>query len=650
MKNIDQAIDELMGGGGASSQAPQGFAQAPAQQGMSQATFQGNQTSAPSSIDSAIDEIMASTSTQNRLSPMEIVKNTAMKANFGSPLSISESVNFSFATDDVSKETYLRSKFQFVEKLPNGKFAAGNSRESIAPVDPEGIFNDVLGKLARISSLIPSIAGQIIGGTLGIPGGPAGIIAGGTIGSGVGEAVSKGIGKGLGVNQQDAEAIATDIAIATSFGAAGEVIGAGLKLSKPLLLRKIGKIIDSGNTAKMNNPEAIKAHQSALAKVFKVIGEVDEEATRDVFKHGALNTFTKENLDEKTILRIADDFVNTVEAKRRQLGQKVGTVKGELISKTNDRAVLGTKDIAERMIADLKEAGVVTPQGFFKPSKDIIGFTGTEISTFKKVLNKLGVANIDSKNEVMEILGKNIKVSEALQLKSAVQGSAIAFGKRAGQGTANPVSEVILNRTLTGNLDNPIEGGIVNKLTDIAERVGAKNFSAANKEFAEFARLTKSLEKQGLKLDRLDAVENFAKRFEKKTQFLSDQFEQLNRKLPRNFIADIEKFNAAQAYKGTNINLLRFGAVAATVGSLTGFDTPKDKTFTIGGALLLGTPTGLRFLLKSSAQSSEAMKQGLKQIPKFRGKVLDERKVLAIISQLSRESTNKETDTQQKPR
>lgn len=601
-------------------------------------------SSSPDQAQSLLEEFRASRGSSGNSSDGQVgsfgqrlVQITDEKNN-NSPLSFIERVSLSFA-DDSGKERILKDKFQIVERLPNGKFAAGNSPDSMAPVDPEGIFNDMLGDLADVTSLIPSIAGQIVGGTLGIPAGPGGVVAGGAVGSGVGEAISKAIGKGMGVNDQTAKEAATDIVIATTFGAAGEAIGQSLKLAKPVLINRIGKIMDAGAAKKSANPQALKAYHDITAKTFRIIANVDEEATRDALKHGALNTFTKENLDPQRILKIADDFVETVAVKRRALGQRVGAVKGELIGKTGNRAVVPVRDTAGRMIKDLQDAGIVTQQGFFKNTRDIQGFSASEISSFKKVLRGLGVTGADSKTDILESLGKNIKVSDALQFKNSIASTAVQFGKRAGAGNANPRTEVILNRVLTGNLDNPAEKGISNYLTEIAERVGAKNFAAANKEFAEFAVLTKSLKRQGLDLDNLGAVENFAKRFEKKTEFLSSQFEELNRRLPKDFIPDIEKFNAAQAFKSTSPDILRFGAVAATVGSLTGFETPKDRAFTIGGALLLGTPRGLQFLLKSGAKTSQAMASKSFKLPKAK---INEKHALALISQLSRakESNN----------
>ena len=179
-----------------------------------------------------------------------------------SPLDLGERIGLSFA-DDQGREKYLNDKFKFVQRLPNGKFAVGDTPDAIAPIDPEGMFNDILGDLADITAIIPTIAGQIAGGALGaITLNPAWIIAGGGIGAAIGEAVSRGIGKLAGVDIRTAGEQATDIAISGAFGAVGEGIGQAFKYAGRGLSNIAKRSLDKAVKSSPNVSKTLQSFQT----------------------------------------------------------------------------------------------------------------------------------------------------------------------------------------------------------------------------------------------------------------------------------------------------------------------------------------------------------------------------------------------------
>jgi len=169
-----------------------------------------------------------------------------------SPLSFLDRIVLSTA-DDPGRKATLEKRFNFVQRLDNGKFAVGNSPNNLVPIDPEGVFNDVLGDLADVVGEIPVVAGQIVGTGLGatagsiVPGAGtgAGALLGAGLGAGAGEAVKIAAGRFAGVRKGDATSEAIDIGINTLFGAAGEGLARFVGFAgKRVLLPRVSRVLD----------------------------------------------------------------------------------------------------------------------------------------------------------------------------------------------------------------------------------------------------------------------------------------------------------------------------------------------------------------------------------------------------------------------
>src|SRR3990167_7933422 len=120
-----------------------------------------------------------------------------------SPLSFTQRAALSFAGDN--KENVLKRDFKYVEKLPNGKFAVGNDLRELQPIDPEGVFNDMLGDIADVASWVAPITASTAAATAAIPadiasGNPMPSIIAAGRGMAIGEAFNKVVGKKIGVN------------------------------------------------------------------------------------------------------------------------------------------------------------------------------------------------------------------------------------------------------------------------------------------------------------------------------------------------------------------------------------------------------------------------------------------------------------------
>lgn len=508
----------------------------------------------------------------------------------GSPLNILQRAHLAFA-DDEGRKQYLEKQFNIVEKLPNGKYAVGNNPNEVIPIDPEGIFNDVIGDLADVVGEIPVIAGQIKGAILGSVAGPAGTIAGGAAGSAVGETAKIGIGKMLGVQKGDFIEDATDVAISGAFGAAGESLAIGTrvagKFSKQVIAPKLLKLLESG-ASKTAKAKGILPSQTMEAKVaaklFNVLANIPEESTFTVYKHGIEKTLgDPTNLSKESVKGVVGNTLMALDDVTTKLSKEVGTqvkMLETVARRSGSSARIQVDDVFSSVKQQAQRLGIL--DSFGKVNK--LYPNSADIKPVVNILKELG-ESVDGRLVVAK--GKTISAKKAIQLSRS-------FGQKFE--TLSGDAQSILYTALNG--DDALKAvGIRTKVSELAAKLGVDDFAKANKQFFDFMNLKNSLRR--INPNDLNATEKFVKSLEKQGEFTKQALNDLQKLTNIKFLDKWEMWNAAQDFIDAKPNILRFGAIAATLGSVTGFQTKESKAATIGGALLFGTPAGLRILLRA---------------------------------------------------
>lgn len=517
-----------------------------------------------------------------------------------SPLSINDRLRLSFA-DEIGRENFLKDKFQFVERLPNGKYAVGNSPEEVMPIDPEGLFNDVLGDLADVVGEIPVIAGQIIGGGLGavaeIPTGPVPTtIIGGGAGAAGGELVKQLIGRGLGVRGQSALEEATDVAVTGAFGAAAEGLVLGTRaLGKNIIVPKLTRMLDK-------TVNRSPGHARGIARIFRVLANVPEDSTETAFKYGIERTLGDPfNMNPNSVVSIVDDVIKALDDTTRTLGDDVAKQSNKFIGKAGARKVNVNQafKIAKRKAQDM---GILDDFGRINKR-----YTNTrDIKPIKDLLSELGVEKRVGKNFQYVAGNKELPIGKVIKLSRA-------FGQKF-EGTSGGLQN-ILYETFNGVDDFP---GIRGQLRILARQVGVDDYIRATDKYH---RWTSTLDEvKALKGQNKDILERFIRGLERKSLVMKRTLQEVNASSKTKFLPKMEMWNAAQDFRSANPNILRFAAITGLLGSIFGFDSNQSRAATIGGAVLLGTPAGLRMLLRAGAKTGLGIRAGA-QVPKQATKI-----------------------------
>ncbi len=575
-----------------------------------------------------------------------------------SPISILKRLKLSFANDE-GRERELRNQFKIVEKLPNGKFAVGNTLQDIAPIDPEGIFNDVLGDLADVAGEIPVIAGQILGASGGalleIPSGPVPtIILGGALGAASGEAVKKGIGKLLGVNTERAETIATDIAISGAFGAVGESLGQGLKFAGRGLSNIAKKGLDKGVRNSANPSKALQN----LGKLFKLTASVNPDDVAVAGTYGFSKALAPKYMNPNFSRTLMDKFTKGLIRRNAALGKMVG--------QGDDWAIrnFGSNKVELRAIGNKLLQGLSNPQvGMVDDLGRLNRSAFVEPGDFKAIRNVLD--SFFSKNpKTGQLLSKNLTVKQIIDLKKKASPLLSKYFKSSGK---SPLAQRMLAQ-YTDELTQATASATFPKgVTQLTpELINNNPFIKANRAFGQWKKDIDLLKANGLDVaDTKDLknlirdgsvvsqkIENFFERFRIKNSSSQQAFAQIADQLPVKFpdggvnntigtlTDELRKFNAAQGFNNANPNFLRLASVGALMGFSVSRDSPEGAIATLVAGFALGTPSGTRQLLRGSS----AVKQLLKRATTgFKGVSLkqSDKITTALLSRLLKERQRK---------
>jgi hypothetical protein len=546
-----------------------------------------------------------------------------------SPVALWDRLAMGFA-DDSGKQELLKSKFKVVQQMPNGKYLVGDNVRDLKPVDPEGMFNDVLGDIADVASEVFPIAGQVIGtgigagsgaltgGTTSVPG----AMAGAGIGAASGEAVKMFIGRVFGLRKEDVTNDLINVAISGGAGAIGEGIFTG---GGKLLSNAVKKSLDKGIKTSTNPSKSLQA----IAKIFKITSGTNVDDVVVAGTYGFSNTLQSKYMNPEYSRELMTKFVKGVDLRNRALGQ--------MVQRGDDWAVqnFGKK------IVETQSAGQKLLVGLSNPKVGLIDDLGrlnrgqfTEASDRKAVQNFM--QTFFKQNSSGEFIPKNLTVKDVIDLKKRAKPFLNKYFKSPGK---NPLAERSIAQyldevtTMTANATLP--KGVM--ITD--DIIRQNPYVKANKAFSNWKKDVELLKQNGLDVADVNDIknmirngkvvsqkmENFFESFKIKNSSAQQAFSLISEQLPVKFagggingtvgsLADeVLKYNAAQGFANTNPNFLRMSAVAGMIGLNLGRNDPKNAAITGGLGLLLGTPAGAGVILKGGEQ---VLKNRFKALPK----------------------------------
>lgn len=516
--------------------------------------------------------------------------------------------------DKQDQEKILKKDFSIVQPQPDGNFLVGNDSRDLQPVTPDGLLNDLAGKLADHAADIPVIAGQL--GALALVPEVAipGRIAASAAGAGAGQAISSTIG------EKKLNELATDVAISSAFGAAGEGLVQGAVTGSKVLAPKISNMLGKLNTNSAEKtgvaPEATPFAKTTT-KLFKYLANVPEESTQTFFKYGMQEMNNPTWFKKETILPLVDDTVKALEQANLKLGKAVGQQTAQLKGLAKNESI-PVDDLFNVLREDAKNLGILDEtyavNKLYPNSADI-----------KPITNLLKEMGDVQGGRYMYSPGKKINVEKALQLSKS-------FGQKFEN--VSPEVQSSFYKVLNGEESLGLKG-IRPRITDTAEKLGLSEYASVNKKYSDLLKLQDRL--SSFDTANPGKIESFINRLETTGQIVKRDLAALDNMMGGGFTKKWSLFNAAQDFNKTDLNVLRFGAIASTLGGLSGggFNPFESKPATLIGAGLLGTPAGLKTIIRLANKSGIAIsKEKLKQLGMQTGARIDKRAASALLTQL----------------
>ena len=566
---------------------------------------------------------------------------------------------------DSGKVSYLKEKFKFVEQNPEtGEILAGNNPMEMTPYDPNGMDNGYAGFVASAVSMIPEIAGQIGGSLVGTAlagGNPLGAIPGGGIGSTTGTTFKQTIGNMLPGSDYTPEEAATDKVLSGLFGAGGETLGIALKgAGKYLIKPQLTKMFDSAIKA---NPESSKMLKT-IAKTFKFAASVDEKDTIDAGLYGFNKTLTPEYSDPKYVTTITKEIVEGVVEHDKIVGEMVGQGDKWAVGKFGQESV-NLQDIGNQFITRLSENDIA----FIDPLRRSINKKAfaniSDLSAFRNIMGEFFGMN----PKTGELIPKNKKFGELLLTRKRMDQFLKNYSKSEnGNVYASNAIEDFVSSVRKKLAETTLPKGLTTSNAELMEKVVQNNpYLQANKVFSAWKKDLDLLAQNGLDVSDMSKlrssitesgvansrVEKFVGNLQNKTFSSSGTLERIVKQLPKKYAGggiggvegtifdEIRKFNAAQGFRSANVNLLRFSSIAAYAG-IFGFgfaDTKVQKTASLAGGLLLGTPAGASIVLRKGEKLAMTLnKKSFSKLASQGIKIASDRKALALLSSLLRQN------------
>jgi len=567
------------------------------------------------------------------------------------------------------KVGFLKEKYKFVNQDPKtGNISAGDSPDKLVSYDPAGIENGYLGFMANAVSMIPEIAGQIMGATGGTALAPGvGTIAGGGTGSLLGTAVKQGIGDLLPGGKATAEERATDQILSGLFGAGGEGLGIALKgAGKYLIKPQMTRLLDKGVQADVEGGKVLKT----MAKTFKFLASVDEKDTVDAGIYGFNRVLTPKYTDPRYVTNITKEIVDGVIERNSAVGNNVGIGDKWAISKFGNESV-ELRDIGSKLLEDLSLGRI----GFINPVSNTIDESAFSSASDLKAFKNIASEFFSTNPRTGQLLPKNSTFENLLETRKRMDQFLDNYSKSEnGNVYAHNAISDFVSGVRNKLAQTTVPKGVNMELPGVAEKVlNTNKYLKANKELSSWKSDLELLKNNGLNISDMKVlrnsirngevlnsnIETFVKRLQDKTFSTSDTFKNIVEQLPKRYAGggikgsegtifdEIRKFNAAQGFYGSNPNLLRFGSIASYAGMFgVGFaDSKQDKAASLVGGLLLGTPAGASALLKGGEKLFKfSPKQAFKQASKgvnFKSERVSIALLSSLFRQIEKESSSK---------
>lgn len=580
----------------------------------------------------------------------------------GGPSSSDNTLNFgdhakmSFM-DPQGQQDYLQKKYKYVQSDGKGNYLYGDDPNNLQPVNQEGIFNDFTAKLGNLTSSIPSIAGQIAltVGTdgLAIPA----LAARAALGAAAGQAGAGLVGAKL-QNRLDPEKIATDAAIAGAFGGVGTAAGEALAGGAKAIAQKAGTALDNYRNGLVLAGQNPNSFDNGVSTVLHITTGLDKNTIQTGQKLGWDNIFSsKEATDPHGIATIAGDVSDAANAKEMALGKDVDTATKSLIKDTNGGDVINTAPVASRLLEDLSSVGILNktdPNSMLKsyginmtrasnandlsqiPSYTINKNSPLNTSFFQKFLGELGVNGEGGSFKTYQIDPSKpsmISVADALKIKQGFQ-AIVNEGK-----SLTPVEANLAKRALYGNLEENVSG-LSDQLSKVAQKVGNVQYPTANGAFSDFMKLTGNLKKAGMDVDNPFNSQNFLLHVNNASPLTQPLLQKLDNTLGNNFLQRAQAWGVNSKISDIRPNFFRLGMIGSLFGAgLLDEGGPGGRAGKLIAAGALGTPTGLRFLLKGAAGGSGSVLRGLVNSSNAVAQGSSNKSAQAVISQLLRKNT-----------
>lgn len=561
--------------------------------------------------------------------------------------------------DNQGQQEYLQKKYKYVEPDNNGNFMYGNDPNNLQPVNQEGLFNDFTAKLGNLTSSIPSIAGQIAltaaAPEVGIPA----LAARAAAGAAGGQVLSSLVGAKM-QNRLDPEKVAIDAVISGAFGAAGTAAGEALAGGAKIIAKKAGTALDNyrqGLTVAGKDPNKF---DDAVSTALHITTGLDKNTIKTGQSLGWNNIFSSEEAtNPHGIATIAGDVSKAVSDKEVELGKNVEQATKGLIKDTNGGSVINTTPVANRLLEDLSNAGILNKNDSLSSTMSQAKQYGIDLSRatnlntnslptysinknsplntkfFQKFLGQLGVDEQGGMFKTYQIDPSKpsmISVSDALKIKQGFQ-AIVNEGK-----SITPLEANLAKRALYGNLEEGISG-ISDQLSKIASKVNNTEYQAANGEFSKFLNLTSTLKKAGMDVDNPFNSQNYLSHVNNASPLSAPLLQQLDSTLGNNFLQRAQAWGVNNKISNISPNFLRLGMVASLFGAGILDPNTGGRVGKMALAGALGTPSGLRILLKGAGGGYGSLLKSTSSAANRVSGAASNKKAQAILSQLIKNKT-----------
>lgn len=552
----------------------------------------------------SLDEIVAPLSNKQEARPSldEIVapiantpgavkgQNETMQIESGSPLSFTQRLALSFAGPNA--ENVLKRNYKYVQKLPDGKFAVGHTPESMQPVDPPGLFNDVAGDVADVANWVAPVTLSTTLGTAGIAAGPGSSIAMAGLGMGMGELINQQIGRDLGVRGPQSKSDEVEAGRSTIAGAAGQGLGLGAEAAlggvKPLFTKGIDKI-------RATAPEGMRqGFDESFAKMLRIVAGVKEEATAVGQKVGFTQLFSPKNLNKNEITGISQSLIDGVKATDNKLGTMLDDAIVNLGAQTNGRPVVPVAKHFENMASELKDIRLLSNGNFVNKNYP----SGADRSFFQKLFSELGARRQIKRLAVEDTFGQAAgkeTISRYVTPPDAIPVRKLVSLKREFSSEYDKLSPQA-QRIYTSFMDN-----LMGEADQIAQKVGNQEFIGARADVKNFRQSLDTLRQGGLDISNLVGVNNFLSDVISHPEVIQNELRNVNNTIGNKFLDRAEQWSAAQNFKLSNPNALKLAALTGSAGFfLGGGNTSQDRAVRGGIAAMIAFPGALPQTLKFS--------------------------------------------------